>query len=71
ALTTTELSDEEVADYIGSAPEGLPSAMEQWIGAIENGTEMSVTIQDGRNLTELLEAAYMSSAQNRAIELPL
>ena len=71
ALTTTELSDEEVADYIGSAPEELPSAMEQWIGAIENGTEMSVTIQDGRNLTELLEAAYMSSAQNRAIELPL
>ena len=71
ALTTTVLSDEEVAAYIGSAPEGLPSAMEQWIGAIENGTEMSVTIQDGRNLTELLEAAYMSSAQNRAIELPL
>ena len=71
ALTTTVLSDEEVAAYIGSAPEGLPSAMEQWIGAIENGTEMSVTIQDGRNLTELLEAAYTSSAQNRAIELPL
>ena len=70
-LTTTVLSDEEVADYIASAPEGLPSAMEQWIGAIEDGTEMSITIQDGRNLTELLQAAYMSSAQDRAIELPL
>ena len=71
ALTTTKLSDEEVADYVASAPEGLPSAMEQWIGAIEDGTEMSITIQDGRNLTELLQAAYMSSAQDRAIELPL
>lgn len=70
-LTTTKLSDAEAAEYVASGPEALPSAMEQWIDAIEDGTEMSITIQDGRNLTELLQAAYMSSAQSRAIELPL
>ena len=70
-LTTTKLSDAEAAEYVASGSEALPSAMEQWIDAIEDGTEMSITIQDGRNLTELLQAAYMSSAQGRAIELPL
>jgi 1,5-anhydro-D-fructose reductase (1,5-anhydro-D-mannitol-forming) len=70
-MTTTKLSDEEIADYIANGPQDLPSAMEQWIGAIEDGTEMTITIQDGRNLTELLQAAYMSSALDKAIELPL
>ena len=70
-LTTTKLSDREVADCLARGPEDLPSAMEQWIGAIEDGTEMSITIQDGRNLTELLQAAYMSSAQGKTVELPL
>ena len=65
------LSDEEAADYVARGPEELPSGIEQWVNAIEDGTEMSITIQDGRNLTELLQAAYRSSAQGRAVTLPL
>ncbi len=70
-LTTTKLSQEEAADYVANGPDEAPSAMEQWIDAIEDGTQMSITIQDGRNPTELLQAAYTSAAQGRAIELPL
>ncbi len=70
-LTSTKLSDDEIAAYIADGPEDLPAAMQQWIGAIEDGSEMTITIQDGRNLTELLQAAYMSSEQDRAIKLPL
>jgi len=71
ALTTTRLSDDEIEAYIASGPEDLPPPMQQWIDAIEDGTEMTIDIQDGRNLTELLQAAYMSAEQDRTIELPL
>jgi predicted dehydrogenase len=71
SLTSTKLSDDEIKEYIANGPENLPSAMQQWINAMEDGTEMTITIQDGRNLTELLQASYMSSEQNKAIELPL
>ena len=71
SITSTKLSDDEIKDYIANGPEGLPSPMQQWISAIEDGTEMTITIQDGRNLTELLQAAYMSSSQDKAIKLPL
>jgi len=71
SLTTTKLKEDEIKDYIAKGPENLPSPMQQWINAIEDGSDMTITIQDGRNLTELLQAAYMSSAQDKAIELPL
>jgi len=71
SLTSTKMSDDEIKEYIANGPDNLPSAMQQWISAIEDGTEMTITIQDGRNLTELLQAAYMSSDQNKGIELPL
>ena len=71
SLTTKKLSDDEIKEYVANGPENLPSPMQQWINAIEDGTEMTITIQDGRNLTELLQAAYMSSAQDKAIQLPL
>ena len=71
SLTTTKLSDNQIKEYIANGPDNLPSPMQQWINALEDGTEMTITIQDGRNLTELLQAAYMSSEQGKAIELPL
>jgi len=71
SLTTTKLSDDEIKEYIANGPDNLPPAMQQWISAIEDGSEMTITIQDGRNLTELLQAAYMSSETGKAIELPL
>ena len=71
SLTTTKMKEDQVKEYIANGPDNLPPAMQQWINAIEDGTEMTITIQDGRNLTELLQAAYMSSDQGKAIMLPL
>ena len=71
SLTTRKLSEDQVKEYIANGPHGLPSPMQQWVKAIEEGTPMTITIQDGRNLTELLQAAYMSASQNKAINLPL
>lgn len=71
SITSTKMSDDEIKKYIADGPDDLPPPMEQWINAIEDGTEMTITIQDGRNLTELLQASYMSSAQDKAIQLPL
>jgi len=47
---------------------GLPGPMQQWISAIEKGTPMTITVEDGRNLTELLEAAYISAREGRRME---
>ena len=71
SLTSTKMKEDEIKEYIASGPDNLPPPMEQWISAIEDGTEMTITIQDGRHLTELLQASYMSSAQDKAIMLPL
>jgi len=71
SLATKKLSEDEIKQYIANGPQSLPSPMQQWINAIEDNTPMTITIQDGRNLTELLQAAYMSADQNKAIELPL
>jgi len=68
---TQLLSDEKKADYMANRPEAPPSAMQQWINAILRDEPMTVTIQDGRNLTELMQAFYMSSEQGKAIDLPL
>ena len=32
---------------------------------------MTITIQDGRNLTELMQAFYMSSERGQSIDFPL
>ena len=45
--------------------------MDQWIAAILDGTEMTITVRDGRNLTELLEGCYRSAAEDRAIQFPM
>ena len=72
-LTSTRFSSEEEAQrYIReNRPQPLPSPMQQWISAILHGTPMTITIQDGRNLTELLQAAYISAAEGREVRLPL
>ncbi|MBI1924948.1 Gfo/Idh/MocA family oxidoreductase [Candidatus Poribacteria bacterium] len=70
-FATRKLSDEAKANYIANRPQSPPSPMQQWINAILRDEPMTITIQDGRNLTELMQACYMSSEQGKAIELPL
>ena len=66
-----KLSDDEQAAYFTNLPEDLPSAMQYWINAILRDEPMHITIQDGRNLTELMQAFYMSAEHGLAINLPL
>lgn len=50
-------------------PEGLPSPLEQWISALARDTPMRITVEDGRSLTQLLEAIYTSAREGRAVKL--
>lgn len=46
-------------------PDALPHPMDQWISAILHDTPMTITVHDGRNLTELLEGMYVASREGR------
>ena len=52
-------------------PDGLAMPMQQWIDAIERDTPMTITVQDGRNLTELLDGIYRSTNEGKSIDFPL
>jgi len=68
-LNSTQLQAEGIAGYIKPTklPEALPMPMDQWIGAILNDTPVTITVEDGRNLTQMLEAAYKSAAEKREV----
>ena len=68
---TRRLSDEEKVAYIANRPESLPTPMQQWIDTIQRDEPMTISIADGRNLTKLMQAFYLSAEQGRAIDLPL
>jgi predicted dehydrogenase len=60
-------------DYEGpvlprNLPKALPSPLEQWINAIERDEPMTITVEDGRNLTEMLEAIYTSAREGREVK---
>lgn len=42
-------------------PEALPTPLEQWISAILHGTPLTITVEDGRNLTQVLEGVYRAA----------
>lgn len=52
-------------------PEADPSPMVQWLRAIEGGPQPLISLQDGRDLTELMEAAARSEHEGRTVQLPL
>ncbi len=70
-LLTRKLDDDARDAFLANPPADLPSAMDQWVGAILNDTPMTITIQDGRNLTEVMEAVYRASSTGQAVDLPL
>lgn len=45
-------------------PKALPSALQQWVSACLHGTPSTISVVDGRNLTEMLEGIY-TAARNR------
>jgi predicted dehydrogenase len=68
-LRSTDLEAGGIQGYIKPArmPDDLPNPMEQWISAILHGTDMTITVEDGRNLTEMLERAYQAAREGREV----
>jgi predicted dehydrogenase len=69
-LTSTHLEPEDVEGMIKPTklPDPLPSPLEQWISAILHDTPMTITVEDGRNLTELLERAYQAARRGSEVQ---
>ncbi len=42
-------------------PDALPTAIEQWVSACLHGTPSTIAVEDGRNLTEMLEGIYTAA----------
>lgn len=51
-------------------PPALPTPMDQWIGAIKDGTPMTITIDDGWNLTQLMDGCYRAARTGSAVRFP-
>ncbi|MDA1190870.1 MAG: Gfo/Idh/MocA family oxidoreductase [Candidatus Poribacteria bacterium] len=66
-----KLGEDGVKEYLEKRPQAVPAPMIQWVNAIVNDSPMTITIQDGRNLTEVMQAAYISSETGKAVSLPL
>lgn len=49
-------------------PEALPSAMEQWVNSVLYGDEIYFGLEEGIQLTELMEAAYESQKERRKVD---
>jgi len=60
-----------IAGYLSPTdlPKALPMPMDQWISAILHNTPMSIGVEDGRNLTEMLEGIYAASHAGKEISL--
>lgn len=69
-LRSTDLEAEGIQGYIkpSKMPDNLPAPMDQWVSAILHGTDMTITVEDGRNLTEMLERAYEAARQGREVK---
>ena len=63
--------DSQVSGWITPTqlPEPLPSAINQWVDGILNDGEIIFGLEDGIQLTELMEGAYKSHRENRIVEL--
>lgn len=50
-------------------PKPLPSAIKQWVDGILNDEEIIFGLEDGIQLTELMEGAYRSHKENSIVEI--
>ncbi len=68
-LNSTQLRPAEIQGYImpTNLPKALPMPMDQWIGAILHGTPMTINVEDGRNLTQLLEGTYQAARSGKEV----
>lgn len=50
-------------------PEELPKAIDQWVDGILNNSQIYFGLEEGLQLTELMEAAYISHKESRKVEI--
>lgn len=72
-LESRRVPTEELDDgrFPKTLPPGLPGPLEQWIAAILDDAPMTINVEDGRNLTEMLEGCYRSVREDKAVRFPL
>ncbi len=75
---TITTADDEVAAAVAAAVADIPEAGEDYVGQLERyaaarraGEDPPVTLADARAVLELLTALYISSREDREVELPL
>ena len=63
--------ESQVAGWITPTqlPDSLPSAVDQWVNGILKDEEIIFGLDEGIELTELMEGAYISHRENRIVEL--
>ena len=71
-LNSTQLKAGDIQGYISptNLPKALPMPMDQWVSAILHGTPMHITVEDGRNLTEMLEGIYIAARAGKEYIVP-
>ena len=67
-FTSRKLKGDETDPNPAKLPPAQPSPLEQWVSAILDGKPTTITVDDGRNLTELLEAIYTSARDGKAVQ---
>lgn len=69
SISSRKLSADGIQGTIfpSNMPKALPPLMRQWISYILRDEAPATTVEDGRNLTELMDAAYRSAAEGREI----
>jgi predicted dehydrogenase len=70
-LISTQLRPADIQGVITPTklPDPLPLPMDQWIAAILHATPLTITVEDGRNLTQLLETIYAAAKSGCEVRL--
>jgi 1,5-anhydro-D-fructose reductase (1,5-anhydro-D-mannitol-forming) len=70
-LISTQLQPGDLPGTItpSKLPDPLPLPMDQWIAAILHDAPLTITVEDGRNLTQLLEAVYRAAEGGQEVRL--
>ncbi|NLI00350.1 MAG: Gfo/Idh/MocA family oxidoreductase [Chthonomonadales bacterium] len=69
-LESTKLEAQGIRGAISptNLPPALPMPVDQWISAILDGTPMTIGIDDGWNLTQLLDGCYTAARTGKAVD---
>lgn len=56
---------------VAQLPKPLPSAIEQWVKGISQGSHIEFGLEEGTQLTQLMQGAYISHRESRKVTFPI